>query len=86
MAPIAPVMGANGVATFKYWVAAVGDSISEGNPTGSITLTGGNAGWVGVDTAFLGLSSPSLTYRANNTGANAWFDEFDSRRQTFIGN
>jgi len=32
------------------------------------------------------MTSPSTLYHTNNTDAAAFFDEFDSRRQTFIGN
>jgi hypothetical protein len=38
-----------------------------------------------VDKAFLGLVSPTTAYRGVNTDAHAFFDTFDSRRQTFIG-
>lgn len=76
-------VGASG--TLRYWVTPLATATSDASPTGTITLTGGNAGWVGVDTAFVGLASPSAAYRAVNTGLNAYFDQFDSRRQTFIG-
>jgi len=77
-------IGASG--TLRYWVNdAATTGLSDATPTGSITVTGGNAGWVGVETAYLGMTSPSSNYRTVNTGANAFFDQFDSRRQTFIG-
>ena len=80
------VTGADGTGNLRYWVNdAATTGLSDGSPTGTITITGGNAGWVGVKTAFLGMSSPSTAYRSVNTNINAWFDEFDSRRQTFIG-
>lgn len=71
--------------TLRYWVTPVATATTDGAPTGSVTLTGGNAGWVGVDTAFVGLASPSSAFRNVNTNAPAYFDQFDSRRQTFIG-
>jgi len=77
-------VGAGG--TFRYWVTPLATVTSDGSPTNSITVTGGNAGWVGVDQAYLGLASPSAAYRTVNTGLNGFFDQFDSRRQTFIGN
>lgn len=81
-------VGAGG--TLRYWVydaATTGltDTGPVNGPTGTLALTGGNAGWVGVDTTFMGLSAPSTAYRGVNTNVNGWFDEFDSRRQTFIG-
>lgn len=78
------VVGASG--TFRYWVtdgAAAGGS--DASPTGTIVVNGGNAGWTGVDKAYMGLSAPTAAYRSVNTDANAFFDRFDSRRQTFIG-
>ena len=70
----------------RYWVNDVATTgLSDSTPTGSITLVGGNTGWVGVDTVFLGLTSPTINYRAVNTDVNAFFDQFDSRRNTFIG-
>lgn len=77
-------VGASG--TLRYWVTAPGTATNDGSPTGTVAITGGNAAFVGVNQAFLGLTSPSAAYRNVNTGAIAGFDEFDSRRQTFIGN
>jgi len=72
--------------TLKYWISdATGPAPAEASTTGTITITGGNAGWVGVDQAYLGLPSPSPAFRAANAGANGYFDQFDSRRQTYIG-
>jgi hypothetical protein len=76
-------VGAGG--TLRYWASDLATVTSDGSPTGSVTLTGGNAGWVGVDTVFLGLASPTSAFRTANTGSVAFFDQFDSRRQTFIG-
>lgn len=77
--------GANGVGTLRYWASDLATATTDGVPLGTIPLTGGNAGWVGVDSVFLGLGSPSSAYRTLNTGKVAYFDQFDSRRQTFIG-
>lgn len=75
--------GASG--TFRYWVNdAATTGITEASGV-ALTLTGGNAGWVGVDRAVLGLASPTGAYRTLNTATPAFFDQFDSRRQTFIG-
>lgn len=76
-------VGASG--TFRYWVNdAATTGITEASGV-AVTLTGGNAGWVGVDRAVMGMAAPSVSYRSINTGLSAYFDQFDSRRQTFIG-
>jgi len=80
------VTGASGTGSLRYWLNDDVTATSDGSPDGTIAITGGNAGWVGVETVFLGMTSPSTLYRTNNTDAAAFFDEFDSRRQTFIGN
>lgn len=73
-----------GSGTVKYWLNAAAGT-TEPAVTGTIALTGGNNGWVGVDQAVLGQSGPSPTYKANHTGQAVFFDTFDSRRQTYIG-
>lgn len=73
------IMGAS--ATVNYWV----NSNTSGTPTGSVTVTGGNAGWVGPTEARLGLAGPTLGFRTNHLNQGVNFDEFDSRRSTFIG-
>ena len=79
------VVGAAGTGEFRYWVTDAATATSDTSPTGTLALTGGNQGWVGVDRAYLGLSSPTATYRSVNPAKTAYFDQFDSRRQTFIG-
>lgn len=71
--------------TMKYWVSNVSAATTEGSPTG--TLSGlANAGWTGVNQATLGLSTANTFYRQNFTNTSyVYFDQFDSRRQTFIG-
>lgn len=75
------LMGANGVGAVNYWI---NNNVS-GTPTGTVTITGGNAGWVGVKEARMGLAGPTLGIRTSHLNQPAHFDEFDSRRQTFIG-
>ncbi len=70
--------------TVRYWLNAAAGT-AEPATTGTITITGGSAGWVGVDQAVLGQSGPSPTYKTNHTGQAVFFDTFDSRRQTYIG-
>ncbi|MEP6605877.1 MAG: hypothetical protein ABJA60_07135, partial [Nitrosospira sp.] len=80
------VIGASGTGALRYWVNNASDTgMTDAIPLGTIPVTGGNAGWVGVETAFLGMTSPSTNYRTANSGLSAFFDQFDSRRQTFIG-
>lgn len=66
--------------TVTVWV----NNTNEAVPTHTFNVN--NAGWVGIDTAYLGLATPSTQFVANHAGVAIQFDEFDSRRQTFIGN
>ena len=70
---------------FRYWVTAEGSSSSDASPTGTCSVS--NGGWSGVKQANLGLYGTSANFRLNNasSSANLVVDEFDSRRQTFIG-
>jgi hypothetical protein len=65
----------------RVWV----NNTVEATPTVTIPNLN-NAGWQGIDTAFLGLSAPSPGFVTAQAGKTVGFDEFDSRRQTFIGN
>ena len=68
----------------RYWLSDAGTATSDGSPTGTLSVN--NSGWSGADQASLGMFSASTNYR-NNTPAtqHLYVDEFDSRRQTFIG-
>jgi hypothetical protein len=70
---------------FRYWiVAASGTAPADNTPTG--TFSASNAGWSGVVQSQLGLYSTTAKFRQNNVTSNSLIvDEFDSRRQTFIG-
>lgn len=70
--------GATG--SLRVWV----NNTTEGTPT--VTLNGNSANWGGVDFATLGLANPSPNFRSAQINRAVGFDEFDSRRQTFIGN
>lgn len=72
------VKGAAG--SLKVWI----DGAVEASPTAS--LTGDNSAWGGVDSAALGLFQASANYRTAQLNKVVGFDEFDSRRSTFIGN
>ena len=72
--------------TFSYWVEN-GTTASAGaaNPTGTVTGIN-NTGWSGVTQVSLGEFSANTGFRNNyNATTHLYFDEFDSRRQTFIG-
>lgn len=64
---------------FKLWV----NNNTEGSPTANKPGLA-NFG-VGADRFTLGLSSPSREFVTNQNGKAVGFDQFDSRRQTFIG-
>lgn len=68
---------------FRYWVTPEGTSSSDASPTG--TYSASNAGWSGITQANLGLYSTSANFRTNNLSKNLAVDEYDSRRETFIG-
>ena len=63
----------------KVWV----NNTNEASPTS--TITANTAAWGGVDTAGLGLFNATSGYRGAQLNKVVQFDQFDSRRQTFIG-
>jgi hypothetical protein len=65
--------------SLRVWV----NNTTEGTPTA--TIAANNAAWGGVDFAVLGLANASPGFRASQLNRDVQFDEFDSRRQTFIG-
>ena len=77
-------VGAGAAGSLKYWLNAAPGS-TEPAETGSMTNLN-NIGWVGVDTASLGLATGSPSFRSAHAGQIVSFDTFDSRRQTYIGN
>ncbi|MEZ5462441.1 hypothetical protein [Dokdonella sp.] len=77
---------AAGTGSMRYWVTDVATSTSDGSPTGTVSNLA-NSVWTGVDQVVLGLAGASTFWRQNFTNTNyVYFDQFDSRRQTFIGN
>ena len=66
--------------SLRVWV----NNTNEGAPTA--TINGNSNSWGGVDFATLGLAAGSAAFRAAQLNRAVGFDEFDSRRQTFIGN
>jgi len=73
------VIGASGTGKINIWV----NNNNPATPTGSINVD--NAGWTGIDTAIMGLADSTSSFRSNQATKIIKFDEFDSRRQTFIG-
>lgn len=67
----------------RAWVTAAENVSSDTAPDASATIN--NSGWSGAKTAYLGLQVGSANFRATQSGKNMVLDEFDSRRQTFIG-
>ncbi len=68
----------------RWWVDdAAAASGSDSAPDGSYTIN--NSGWSGAETAFLGLQTVTPAFRTDDHGILIALDEFDSRRQTFIG-
>lgn len=74
---IALTVGATG--SLKVWV----NNSNESSP--DLVVSVDNSAWGGVDTAFLGLAAPSAQFRAQQLNKTVGFDQFDSRRTTFIG-
>jgi hypothetical protein len=62
---------------FSIWV----NNNVEGSPDFNTTITSTGV----VDTAFLGMAGPTPGYVTSSDGKAVGFDQFDSRRQTFIG-
>jgi hypothetical protein len=64
---------------FSLWV----NNNNEATPT--FTTSTFNNGGATIETAFLGLAGPSPGFVASSSGDAVGFDQFDSRRSTFIG-
>lgn len=73
----------NNTGSFRYWVTDAAAVTTDGAPTGTATIA--NAGWSGVKQVNLGLFGTSSAFRTNVAAQALVVDEFDSRRQTFIG-
>jgi hypothetical protein len=77
--------GASG--SFRCWVSTDVATTDDGTPTPACTMNGINTtGWSGVTQASLGEFAANGQWRSNYTAlTHIYLDEFDSRRQTFIG-
>lgn len=71
--------GASGAGSFTLWV----NSNTEASPTIPAINVSNDA--AKIDTAFVGLAAPSSQYVDAFAGTAVSFDQFDSRRTTFIG-
>lgn len=69
-----------GASTFKLWL----NSNVEATATRSVAINN-PATYLGIDTTYLGLGGPSPQYVSAFATKTVGFDQFDSRRQTFIG-
>lgn len=76
-------MPAAGNGCIRMWVTDAATASSDGAPDASITFN--DTGYSGADTSSLGMQSGSPGFRANHAGTVLRFDEYDSRRLTFIG-
>ena len=77
------VVGAGAAGQLTYWVNAASGTTE---PAASGTIANlDNAAWGGVSAANLGLSAPSASFKNSHATQVVKFDQFDSRRQTYIG-
>ena len=68
----------------RYWLTAAATATTDASPTGTLSVN--NSGWSGATQASMGMFSASTQYRVNTPSTqHLYLDEFDSRRQTFIG-
>lgn len=68
-----------GAGQLRVWV----NNTNEATP--SSTQNVDNNAWGGVDSAALGLAAPTAGFRSVQANRDVGFDEFDSRRTSFIG-
>jgi hypothetical protein len=73
------INGGSGTGTFGIWV----NNNTAGSP--NFTTTTLNNGGATIETAFLGLAGPTPGYVTSSNSKAVGFDQFDSRRTTFIG-
>lgn len=73
--------------SFRCWVTAAGTATVDATPTPAAcaSIAVNNSGWGGISRFNLGLANVSQQFRSNLVGQILSVDEFDSRRQTFIG-
>ena len=76
-------MPAAGNGCIRMWVSDAAATSSDTAPDASITFN--DTGYSGAKVSSLGMQSGSPGFRTNHAGTVLRFDEYDSRRQTFIG-
>ena len=79
------IMGGTGTGKVNIWV---GSNVNTAAPDATINVD--NSAWYAVGTegvkqAVMGLFQGSIPFRGATTNMTVKFDEYDSRRQTFIG-
>jgi hypothetical protein len=78
-------VGKNNPNGLRYWVNAAGDGSTDANPTGVLAIAD-NTAWGGINQANLGAITASTIYLTTTSPLqHLYFDEFNSRRQSFIG-
>lgn len=75
------VKGTAGTGHVYIWIDG---NVDTANPNTKVEVD--NSAWGGVDSATLGLSTASAAYRTAQLNKVVGFDEFDSRRTSFVGN
>ena len=70
----------NGDGACRIWV----NNSTEGSPNWEVTGIN-NADWVGIERSNIGFTGSTIPFATNHSAAQVHFDEFDSRRSTFIG-
>jgi len=67
---------------FRYWLSDDTATTADATPNGTQAVT--NTAWDGIIQTSIGILTANPSYRTTN-GTFLVFDEFDSRRQTFMG-
>jgi hypothetical protein len=78
-------IGTAGTGKVNVWI---GSNVNPASPDATINVDNsawGTANTDGVKQAAMGLFGTTPVFRSNNNNQTVLFDEFDSRRQTFIG-
>ena len=71
---------ASATGSVKVWV----NNTTEATPTRNLTALN-NVGWGGIERATMGVSNANNLFATSHAAQPVAFDQFDSRRQTFIG-
>jgi len=78
-------MGKNNPTAFRYWINGAAEISTDVSPTGVLAVSD-NTPWTGVIQANLGAIAASADYLTSAVPSqHLYFDEFNSRRRSFIG-